>query len=73
MWTVDQSAMAIQYPVYVKGNSPLEELSTCDVCGMEAEDEHHAVVRCNMASTLGAAMREVWTLPREEEDMTYHA
>uniref|UniRef100_K3ZDE6 RNase H type-1 domain-containing protein n=1 Tax=Setaria italica TaxID=4555 RepID=K3ZDE6_SETIT len=51
--------MAIQYPVYVKGNSPLEELSTCDVCGMEAEDEHHAVVRCNMASTLGAAMREL--------------
>ena len=45
----------------------LETISNCEVCGMEDEDEHHAVVRCDLAAVLRAEMRKSWNLPLEEE------
>jgi hypothetical protein len=33
---------------------------------MEVEDEHHAVIRCNLATFLRTEMRKVWLLPGEE-------
>ena len=44
----------------------LEEQNICEVCGMEVEDEHHAVIRCNLATSLRTEMRKVWLLPGEE-------
>ncbi|RLN35951.1 hypothetical protein C2845_PM03G26230 [Panicum miliaceum] len=45
----------------------LDELNICEVCGREEEDEHHAVIRCNLATSLRAEMRKVWLLPEEEK------
>jgi len=44
----------------------LEEQNICEVCGMEVEDEHHAVIRCNLATSLRTEMRKVWLLPGEK-------
>ena len=44
----------------------LEEQNICEVCGMEVEDEHHAVIRCNLATSLRTEMRKVCLLPGEE-------
>ena len=33
---------------------------------MEEEDEHHAVTRCNLATSLRTKMREIWSLPGED-------
>ena len=44
----------------------LEEQNICEVCGMEVEDEHHAVIRCNLATSLRTEMRKFWLLPGEE-------
>lgn len=41
--------------------------STCNLCGMEEENSHHAVVNCQKANELRNAMREHWDLPREKQ------
>ncbi|CAN6175074.1 unnamed protein product [Urochloa humidicola] len=41
--------------------------SGCQVCGTEFESAMHAVIRCNHAKFLRMAMREVWSLPEEEQ------
>jgi hypothetical protein len=43
------------------------ENSICELCGREEEDEHHAVVRCSLATSLRAEMRKVWCLPRNQD------
>jgi hypothetical protein len=39
----------------------------CTICGCEEEDDHHALIRCNLARALREEMRSVSQLPPEEE------
>ncbi|OEL18158.1 hypothetical protein BAE44_0020820, partial [Dichanthelium oligosanthes] len=43
--------------------------SICEVCGTEVESAMHAVVRCGHAKALREAMRQIWSLPDEEQFM----
>jgi hypothetical protein len=38
----------------------------CVICGMGAEDDHHALVGCTLARALREELRSVWSLPSEE-------
>nr|XP_051205578.1 uncharacterized protein LOC127319648 [Lolium perenne] len=42
-------------------------LPICQICGAHTEDAHHAMVRCTLARALRDSMRQVWTLPKEED------
>ncbi|TVU17394.1 hypothetical protein EJB05_33427, partial [Eragrostis curvula] len=44
----------------------IEELGTCEICGVEDEDDYHAVMRCDHAVALRSAMRRIWALPAED-------
>jgi ribonuclease HI len=43
----------------------LEVCDRCDICGRDAEDAYHAVVRCTKANGLRYALRKHWKLPHE--------
>lgn len=45
----------------------LETMNMCSICGTEPETEFHALIRCPHAVALRWAMRDVWTLPDEEQ------
>lgn len=45
----------------------MEVISTCEICGMQAESGHHAVVMCPHAKLLRDAMKEEWDLPDDEK------
>jgi hypothetical protein len=49
-----------------KHRRTLEINNQCVICGKEAEDAHHAMVRCTKASALRHAMHKHWTLPGEK-------
>jgi hypothetical protein len=38
----------------------------CPICGVEGEDDHHALVRCTIARALRDELRKSWDLPSEE-------
>ncbi|PNT73452.1 hypothetical protein BRADI_2g58691v3 [Brachypodium distachyon] len=40
-------------------------LATCNICGWEEEDEHHAVLGCTKARALREELRKTWDLPPE--------
>jgi hypothetical protein len=44
--------------------------ATCQICGMEPEDGHHAMVRCTFASALRHALRQSCNLP-DDSAFTY--
>jgi hypothetical protein len=44
----------------------LERVTTCQVCGMADETDHHAIVRCMKVVALRNEMRKHWILPPEE-------
>jgi ribonuclease HI len=50
-----------------KWRRTLEEDSTCSICGTDEESSYHATVACTKARALRFKMREVWSLPGEEE------
>ncbi|TVU24928.1 hypothetical protein EJB05_27394, partial [Eragrostis curvula] len=50
---------------YNKWKRHLEIVSTCQVCGIDPETEHHGLVVCSHAKLLRRAMRENWELPDE--------
>jgi hypothetical protein len=39
--------------------------ATCSICGLELENDHHAMVRCTKAVALRHALCQVWDLPEE--------
>jgi hypothetical protein len=39
----------------------------CPICGVEGEDDHHALVRCTIARALRDELRKNWKLPPEED------
>jgi hypothetical protein len=43
----------------------LEAYATCQVCGTEEEDGHHAVIKCTKARALRQELRKYWDLPDE--------
>ena len=45
----------------------LESTTICDLCGLEPETEHHAVISCPQARNLRLAMRRYWDLPSEDK------
>lgn len=70
-WRQARNALATQENRKARN---LTKFSTCQICGNEEEDSHHAVVRCTKAQALRHEMRKVWQLPaesffqRKEED-----
>jgi hypothetical protein len=38
----------------------------CVICGVEVEDDHHALIGCTMARVLRHELRNVWSLLPEE-------
>lgn len=44
----------------------MEKEATCELCGMTNETSFHAVVECPLAFDLRQAMRQRWSLPKEE-------
>jgi hypothetical protein len=43
----------------------LEDSGRCQICGMEEESGHHAMVTCTKVAGLRALMRQRWLLPSE--------
>lgn len=41
--------------------------STCELCGFPEEDCFHACIKCPHAAALRLAMRDHWSLPKDEE------
>ena len=41
--------------------------NVCEICGMEKEDEFHAIITCTRSRALRHAMRNCWELPRESD------
>ena len=44
----------------------IDTVSTCLICGTEAESTFHAMVKCPHAKSLWQTMRKVWRLPTDE-------
>lgn len=63
-WKLSQEALATQ--LNWKHRS-LTRVGTCDICGMDDENGHHATVRCTKAAALRAELKKVWHLPDEEQ------
>jgi hypothetical protein len=62
-WRVAKDSLATQAD---RKRRTLVQHATCQVCVKEDKIAHHAVVRCPKAGVLQHAMREVWSLPKEE-------
>jgi hypothetical protein len=45
----------------------LEQEDICELCGLQAEDAYHAVIRCPHAAALRLAMRDHCSLPPEQD------
>jgi ribonuclease HI len=52
-----------------KWRRTLEIDSICNICGISDETSYHATVVCPKAKALRHKMRQVWSLPREEDFM----
>jgi hypothetical protein len=63
-WRLSQEALTTQTN---RKRQKLEAVATCQICGMEEESGHHAVVGCTMAAALRHEMRRHWSLPGEIE------
>jgi hypothetical protein len=62
-WQLAQEGLAIQSN---RKQRTLAEKATCQVCGVDDETGHHAVVRCTKAVSLRHALRDKWLLSDEE-------
>jgi hypothetical protein len=63
-WKVVTGALA------TRGNMKwrhLETIGTCRLCGITDEDSFHALITCPSATKVWDCMRDVWSLPRNEE------
>lgn len=63
-WRLSQDGLATQLN---RKRRTLTKLGTCDICGREDENGHHAVVNCTKAMALRYEMRKYWMLPDEEQ------
>jgi hypothetical protein len=63
-WRVSQEGLATQCN---RKQRTLTQSATCQICGMNDEDGHHAVARCTKAGVLRREMRKVWHLSDEEK------
>jgi hypothetical protein len=43
----------------------MDQIPTCQICGMELETSHHAMVNCTKAKALRQCIRKEWNLPDE--------
>jgi hypothetical protein len=59
-WRLAQEGLATQ-------SNRMTEKATCQICGNEDENGHHAVVSCTKALALRHEMRDKWFLPDEEQ------
>jgi hypothetical protein len=62
-WRLAQEGLATQSN---RKQRTLAEKATCQVCGVDDETGHHAVVRCTKAVSLRHALRDKWLLSDEE-------
>ena len=49
-----------------KWKRTLEVDSTCNICGVEEEDSHHATINCTKAKALRNQLRKIWKIPAED-------
>lgn len=63
-WRLCKNGLAIQLK---RKSRTLTKLGTCDICGMEDESAHHAVVRCTKAAALRKEIQQHWLLPDEQQ------
>jgi hypothetical protein len=63
-WRLSQEGLATQCNRRAR---KLEQRATCQVCGGEEENGHHAVVTCTKARALRQELRAAWPLPDEEQ------
>jgi hypothetical protein len=61
-WRLSQEGLATQANRRAR---KLEKEATCQLCGIEDETGHHAVVRCTKAQALRMELRNRWCLPDE--------
>uniref|UniRef100_A0A452XQ96 Reverse transcriptase zinc-binding domain-containing protein n=1 Tax=Aegilops tauschii subsp. strangulata TaxID=200361 RepID=A0A452XQ96_AEGTS len=48
-----------------KMHRTLEKMARCSICGLEDENEYHAVIACTKARALRSELRKFWHLPSE--------
>jgi hypothetical protein len=63
-WKLATDTLGVQVLRYERN---MEHLPTCQICGVEAETSHHAVMICTKAKALRQKMRDTWYLPDEEK------
>ena len=63
-WRVATQSLATKHNTFRR---TIVKEDTCALCGMESEDEFHAVVSCTRSRALRAAMRAKWDIPKEVE------
>ena len=61
-WRVATSSLATKKN---KFRRTLELDAICNICGVDEEDEFHAVLECTKSSAVREALRKVWDLPPE--------
>jgi hypothetical protein len=59
-WRLARESLATQMN---RKHRKLEDSGRCQICGMEEESGHHAVVTCTKVAGLRALMRQRWLLP----------
>jgi hypothetical protein len=63
-WKAATNTLAVQQSLHRR----VEKIDpVCSVCGMDVEDEHHALVMCTPARALRDSLRAIWFLPPEAE------
>jgi hypothetical protein len=59
-WRLSQEGLAMQYN---RRDRKLTRYATCQICGAQEEDGHHAVVTCTKARAHRQELRGTWLLP----------
>jgi hypothetical protein len=63
-WRVATNSLATKHNAF-KRTIAVDDV--CEICGMEQEDEFHAIIRCTRSTALRHAMKAFWVLPRDSE------
>lgn len=61
-WRVSTQSLATKHNTFRR---TIVKEDVCDICGVESENEYHAVIACTRSKALREAMREHWELPKE--------
>lgn len=61
-WRVDTESLATKHNAFRR---TLAKEDVCDICGVEKEDEFHAMITCTRSRALRCAMRAACDLPKE--------